>query len=312
MALELFEDPHVQFSVIVKDVTYDENQLKEIVENRALMETVDLIIGPFYSDLFAIAATYAKQYRIPIVNPFTTRTDFLNYNEFVYKAMPSGEDIPQEFYKTLIEYNILAKVFIWTEDTNAQYVLDFKHYFDKHEVTYKIVPFQLGVKNLLNCFSNQEPERENVIIVFSKDEARIIQNIRSITDVNMFPQGTIFVVPEQWMELNQLDLEILNQLQVHYFSKYYIDYRDEKTKNFIQEFQTRFLSYPTLKRYAFQGFDITNYFIDALLHDFQKLNINPHAVSMGFHFVKHKEGGYENRQYQFLKLQNYEIKRVER
>lgn len=307
IALEHFESEKIQLSVIVKDISSDETQLKQLMENQELMKSVDLMIGPFYSNLFAIAASYAKHYQIPIVNPFTTRTDFLADNEFVYKAMPSKEDIPLSIYQSLIEYNVLAKVFIWAEDTIAQDVKAFQHCFEQNEVQYKMVPFLSNIKNLLQCFVHQEPERENIVIVSSKNEARIIQNIRLMEDVNLFPEGTIFLVPEQWMDLNQSDLEILNRLQVHYYSNYYVNYADEKTQNFIQEFQTRFFAFPTLKRYAFQGFDITNYFIDILINDFQELTINPHAISMGFKFVKIPKGGYENRQYQFLKLQNYEI-----
>ena len=85
---ELGKDETFHFEIVVRDVSNSESQLRKILEDKELMSDVNLIIGPFFSKLFTIAAEYAKQYQIPIVNPFTSRQDVVEGNEFVYKLIP--------------------------------------------------------------------------------------------------------------------------------------------------------------------------------------------------------------------------------
>ena len=88
MALDEYNAKGVSLNIIVRDISNNESKLCHLMENEALMRDVDLIVGPFFGKLFTIAAHYAKQYQIPIVNPFSSRQDFIEENEYVFTYMP--------------------------------------------------------------------------------------------------------------------------------------------------------------------------------------------------------------------------------
>ena len=115
IALEEYDEQNVPLNVIVKDVTEDEASLRAIMENERLMRDVDLIVGPFFSKTFLVAAEYAKRYGIPIVNPFTNRTDILTDNNYVYKVMPSLETKPISLIYAAENYPGYKIIYRWSD-----------------------------------------------------------------------------------------------------------------------------------------------------------------------------------------------------
>ena len=51
---------------------------------------VDLIVGPFFSKSFGVVQEYAKEHRILIVNPLSTRENIVEDNPYVVKLKPSS------------------------------------------------------------------------------------------------------------------------------------------------------------------------------------------------------------------------------
>ena len=115
MALDEYETSYRRINVVVRDITYDNEKLRGIMEDEELMNRVDLIIGPFFASQFEIAAEYAKIYGIPIVNPFTNKQDILTDNEFVYKVQSSAETMAEMVFHRWIEKDKKSEVLVWTE-----------------------------------------------------------------------------------------------------------------------------------------------------------------------------------------------------
>ena len=92
-----------------------------------------------------------------------------------------------------------------------------------------------------------------------------------------------------------------------FISDYYVDYKHEKTLYFTGEFIERYASPPDLKRFSFQGYDITKYLITALINDFDTTRFSFEPLSLDIRFEKSEEGGYENQGKRLLRLKNFEI-----
>lgn len=80
----------ITVNLFAYDVDNDGNRTLELVNSPAFAQT-DLIIGPLYVEPNRIAAAYANQNEIPLLNPIATGSDLIANNPMAFLAMPSLE-----------------------------------------------------------------------------------------------------------------------------------------------------------------------------------------------------------------------------
>lgn len=308
LALEEFDSQGISLNVIVKDITDNEQKLKNILKDTTFMRNIDLIIGPFYAPLFEIAAKYAAIYEIPIVNPFSNRKDFLQGNPFVYKLIPSPEAKLKLLKDLLIDKNPESQFILYTEnETSSEYQL-YRNFFIQENINYSHIPFLSESSNLLRHLNKTQ---HSIVIVVAESVEKIISNIRSVSAIEKIPSAT-FIIPENWIYDIENELRDFNRLQVHFFSNYSLDRKDEKTVYFESEFIERFHSPPDIHRYSYQGYDITRFFVNYLIHDFDTTRFNYSPISFDFHFDKIENGGHENQRIRLLQMKDFELIEVEK
>lgn len=300
MALDEYDRQGVNLKVVVRDITNNEAKLRRIMEDTELMKEVDLIIGPFFGKPFAVAAGYAKEYGIPIVNPFSSRQDFLNGNEFVYKLMPSMEARPA-MIAFMAQQSKAFPIIIYGDSTAPNKELQtYLHYFQQNHISYVVTP---NASTVVNWLSN---DKQRFVVTFYDNPAQNLIISRNLLYSKNIDNLT-FVVPETWLESKTYDIEYYSKLNLHFFSNYYVDFENEKTKTFIYDYTQRFGVPPTLQNFAFQGYDITRYFVDFIINekDLDRVKVSPIAFPLSFD--KYVDGGYENVNVQFLEVNDNEI-----
>lgn len=303
MALDEYETSPYRINVIVKDITYDNKKLVDIMENEALMSQVDLIIGPFFAPQFEIAANYAKNHQIPIVNPFTSKVDILEGNEYVYKVQSSAESMAETIRQRWLGQNETSEILLWTErGADIPALQRCERIFTQLGIPYEFVidGDKSGMKGRLSH------HKRHVVMAFLPSEATIIARTRDLGVEDELP-NTVFIVPEEWLGIGTLDVEYLNKLNVHFFSDYFVNEENDSSLVFISDFIERYNTPPDLERFSFQGYDITKYFIELMLHDFDASQVRCSPVSMKFDFRKKENGGYENHGVFLLQLKDYKI-----
>lgn len=301
VALDEYEAAGVPLKVIVKDISDSETKLRSIMENKALMSSVDLIIGPFFSKHFAIAAKYARDYKIPIVNPFTTRTDILVGNEYVYKLSPSLETRPATVAYTA-EMFPKHQILIYADSVKdvKEYKV-YSNYFRTKKIPFKYVPVSSNLTTALRT------DCKNIVVMFSKDPAKMLMVSRDLifkSDLN----NLLLIVPEEWMDAKTYDIEYYSKLNLHYFSDYYIDSQNEKTQVFVHNYKDKFGVPPTLNYFSYQGYDVTRYFVELLRNGMDVDRVKVEPIAYPFSFDKTEGNGYENVNVQFLEVMDNEIK----
>ena len=300
VALEEYHNQNVALNVVVKDVTDDETGLREIMEDKNLMEDVDLIIGPFFNKTFQIAAEYAKQYQIPIVNPFTNRTDILTNNDYVYKVTPSLDSKPIAL-SYIAESFPHSNIILYTDSSvknteQLAYIRNFKN----NGISYQEVSNQAGLmKGIL-------PNTKNIIVVFSSNAAKMLMLSRDLLYKSR-PEDIILVVPEKWMSSHTYDVEYYSKLNLHFFSNFYVDKQDPQTQLFVQRYMDKFKSMPTIENFAFQGYDITRFFVEMIRNDGDIDRVKLLPICYPMTFDKTSDGGYENVNIHFLEVSSDEI-----
>ena len=307
MALDEYETSYRRINVVVRDITYDNEKLRGIMEDEELMNRVDLIIGPFFASQFEIAAEYAKIYGIPIVNPFTNKQDILTDNEFVYKVQSSAETMAEMVFHRWIEKDKKSEVLVWTErGADIRALQNCEQYFNKLNIPYEFV-LEDG-KNAMK--RHWEDGNHHVVFPFFQLNTTVIANMRSLGVEKDFP-NTVFVVPEEWLEIDALEVDYLNKLNVLFFSDYFVNTENDKTLVFISDFIERYGTPPDLKRFSFQGYDITKYFVELMFNDFEMSRVQYEPLVMKFDFQKTDNGGYENHGMFLLQLKDYKIQMSE-
>lgn len=306
MALEEYETTTKHLHVIVRDVTYNDTKLQSLLQDDQLMKKVDLIIGPFFASQFTLAAQTAKKYNIPIVNPFAHKTSILNDNEYVYKATPTKTFL-YETIQAKCQTEKTTQLIVWTDAVTPNDECKFcTEYLKNHNVPFTTVHMDKN-EHLLPKLTTSSPK---IVLAFLDSKPNIIAQTRMLGLAENI-QNTIFFVPQEWLEMNELDAEYLNALNVHFASNFFVDKEDAADLLFMSNFIEKYGTPPDLNNYAFQGYDITKYFVELMLHDFNSAKVGFVPVASKFNFVKTPSGGYENHGAFILQLKDYTIQTAE-
>jgi hypothetical protein len=117
----------------------------------------------------------------------------------------------------------------------------------------------------------------------------------------------------KWDEMEGLEPEFLVNLNTHLMTPSFIDYEDPEIKKFVIQFQQKYMTDPD--PLAFQGFDITFYFLNALgkfgkalIYCIPELRMT--SLQNNFHFIGSDGNGFENRHWDIYKFENYRTIKV--
>ncbi len=302
----------VKLNVYDTDAGNATSKTSQLLSSRSL-NGMDLIIGPFFANSFEQVAVYAKNQKIPIVNPLSERSEILESNPYVIKMQPSAWSVYGNAARKIAKaypdahYTIMRR----NDSENKSMASVFQSALDKalitpgrvHEVNYSQVSDAGLMKSLV-------AGRPNVIFMLTSDKALIPALLRKLNDVRD-KYNIIVVGLNDWQNM-EMDLKYLNNLNAHFFAPWFVDYSSENTTQYIQEFRRRYEGEPEQVRYAYQGYDFTRYFLDAMFNFGPEFltclgEIRNPMLSSEFRFYEVPGGGYENTGVTVYKLNNYKF-----
>lgn len=103
--------------------------------------------------------------------------------------------------------------------------------------------------------------RNNLFIVYGNDKVFANEIVNKVTKLIEYYPITVIMLPE-WSKFDRLFNDNLMKMHAIYFDDKYIDYQSIRVESFICKFRDRYHTEP--QEYAFQGFDIGWYFLNAL------------------------------------------------
>jgi len=299
MALQEYENSNKKINIIVRDAVTDLGALTKILEDSVLMLRVNIIIGPFYGSLFPVAAEFAKQHNIVIINPFSTRFDFVENNPHVYKLIPSFSSRPKTITEVFLsqpnEYNII----LWNDSTATPELQAYKNYFKENHIPFKEI-------NTLTIFQNTK--KKNLIIAFFEQPTRVIHCVHTL--INNDAEKNIVVVPEKWLSISELTEDFFNLPHLYYFVNYFVDENSSKIKQFQSEHIFNYEAPAELIAYSYQGYDITRYFIDLYFVDYNFNEVRFTPLSYQFQWEQILNGGFENSKARLIRVKDLGLEEV--
>lgn len=307
LALESYQNSNITIKVIVRDITTDEKKLLKILQDERLMKDVDLIIGPFYSSLFQIASNYAAEHKIAIINPFSTKTNFVNENKFVYKLTPSLQSRPESLYKNLISKHEDYAIVLWYDSEENIELNAYETYFKEKQIPYTLTKVKPETYSLNLTLS---PTKHNIIVALYQNQTNIVNQMR-LLEASQDSYDYSLIFPEEWLQVSSLDEDFYAMRNIYYFSNFFVDLNNPFIIEYKENYVLTYQSPCQIERYSYQGYDITKYFIDLYLADYNEKKVLYTPMSYKFRFKQWSNGGFENDKIRFIEIKNFEKREVE-
>jgi LysM repeat protein/ABC-type branched-subunit amino acid transport system substrate-binding protein len=314
LAIDSLKRSGLKAKIFIYDI--DDSDSLNIVGllKRPELKEMNLMIGPLYGSSFMPIAKFAKEHSIPIVSPFTQINKILFDNLYVCKVLPSSA-MQIELMANYVVDSFRTQNLILLNNGNPKEVTFYNAFKKAGNKALKkaggaAVDTLREAKSLNVIESMLNPSKTNVVVLPSNNQSYVTE---FISKLNKAPDKNKIVVfgLQSWLNFDNLDFEYLNKLAVHIPSNNFIDYRDLSTKNFVRAYRDKFRTEPEL--YAFQGYDITSYFI-SLLQKYGSGFLNNivddknKGIEIDFNFMQYPmESGFENKFVYILKYEDYKL-----
>ena len=122
--------------------------------------------------------------------------------------------------------------------------------------------YKFSHENLSLIHKQLSGVRNNLIIAYGDDNVFATQILNSFAkDSDRYPI-TLVAVPN-WAKLEKLLVDNLLKMNAIYVNDFFVDYGDENVKRFVLDFRRKYVCEP--QNYAFEGYDVAWYFLNALM-----------------------------------------------
>ncbi len=293
---------------------YDVGQLStkalEAIQSPELKK-MDMIFGPFFKNTFSIVAEFAKENKIPIVNPFSSRNDILQGNPYVFKLLPSVESQP-ELVANLVkrdfsDYRVIF--YVANKFQNAELIGQFTQAIEQNDLTGKkivrVVDYSSDSTQGFSKYASMV--QPNLVIIYAENEVLPATLLSKLSELKKDYQITVIGLPE-WEKFTNIESDYLIALNACIFTSSYVDSHSDEVKSFTLAYRAKYLDEPLY--YAFSGFDAGYFFLSALLYfgeDFAGCvnNLGTHLIQNQYHFERKDDSGYDNLNWNILQYNDY-------
>jgi hypothetical protein len=155
--------------------------------------------------------------------------------------------------------------------------------------------------------------KSNIIVMVSENKSYVLDVITKLNEHRNEYSVTLLGLP-RWDRFDDIETDYLVNLKTHVLAPFFVDYDDPAVRRFVSLYQERYQTDPDAL--AFQGFDITWYFVNALWkygRSFERcipeLHIN--SLQTDFRFISSGDNGFENQYWEMYEYDNYRLRRIQ-
>ncbi|GET29543.1 LysM peptidoglycan-binding domain-containing protein [Prolixibacter sp. SD074] len=323
LALDTLKQQGIKTELYVYDTNQDTSVIRQLVQRPEFL-SLNLIIGPVYPKCQKLVSQLSAKNRIPMVSPLSANGGWLASNPYYFQINPdkmyrlkaTADYLGDDFFNK----NFIVMKMGNNAHLDESQMVDWVRnkffstgYYDQtpsvlfHEFDFR----EGGYYGLIHLL---DPNKENVVIVPMTSEADV--NV-AVTNLNTAAKkySITLVGLSEFSRYRSIETDYLHNLKLHYLAPYYIDYRDKSVVRFIQRYRNDFYDEPN--QFSFQGYDITNYFVNAIRKFGTKFAqclpyLNVHLLQGDYNFQKVSDfGGFMNHTLYIMKYtRGYQVKAV--
>ena len=307
MALDSLKETGVSLKVTVYDAERDTLKTLRLLQDPEL-RNMDLIIGMMYHWNFQIVADFAEKNNISIVNPLSERDLIVEKHKKVFKVRPSLKTQFSELIRYLETGFIDSNIVVISDNQRMNQTIA-NNIITTMEGKKADVHLAEGYGEVLSLLSKK---KGNIIIMISDDKSYVLDVVTKLNEHRNEFGITLMGLP-RWDRFEDIEADYLVNLKTHIMAPCFVDYDDPGVKKFVSMYQDRYYTDPD--PLAFQGFDITFYFVTALWkygRSFDRCipDLRMKSLQTDFRFSPSKENGYENQYWEMYEYDNYHLRRI--
>lgn len=323
MAVDSLKRTGTSVNLHVYDCNKDNASLKAILAKNE-MKKMDVIFGPMHQQQIKPLSDFAEKNRIRLVIPFTSKSDEVFNNPYVYQINTSQSYLYSEVYEHFTRQFPKANV-IFIEPASpdkekADFIKGLTQELKRKGITMNTVSINAFSQEKLK--SVMQNDKENIFIPTSGSNTLLTKIIPQLTLlVRNNPEKTInlFGYPE-WQTYTKDYLENFFEIGVYFYSSFYTNNLFPAavsfTNNYHKWYSKELVSkYPC---YGMLGFDTGFFFLKGLsrfgtqLEDnLSRMNLTP--IQTGFNFQRvNNWGGFVNKKVFFIHYtKNFELVKLD-
>ena len=306
-----------EMNVSVELNTYDTGKSVESIQNilaKEELKGMDIIFGPAYPDQVKPLAEFAKNNQIRLVVPFTSKTDEVFDNPYIYQINTPQSYLYSEVYEHFLrkfttEYKV---IFLDAGDASAKdkevFIKGFKDELSAKGVNYKELKAEDinpdAIKLAMDSTIN------NIFIPTSASNTALIKIIPQLTVITREKphyRMMLFGYPD-WQTYTHDHLGSFFELDTYFYSSFYTNNLFPAAIQFTSAYRKWYSKdmANTYPKYGMLGFDTAFFFLKGmhqygtnLEENLSKLKVNP--IQTGFKFDRvNNWGGFINRKVFFV------------
>jgi LysM repeat protein len=296
--------------VYVFDTMRDTLEVQKIL-SKPLMKEMDLIIGPFHTELVDKTARFAAENHIFYVSPTALNIESVKNSPYLIQVTTGTMSTVAPTMDIISQQRDSIRVVLIGNKSETDQTL-FHAYHNKLKTILPdslISTYQFKVDSLKTPPEYLQKKKKNVVIVTATDEVFITiiaAHLNASTrdyPVNLYGLSV-------WTNFINLDPEYLHNVEFRFATPYYIDYTRKEVLRFLQQYRKYYATEPNLNKqgsysllpvqHAFLGYDILFFFGSAVKlygKDFGHCvsHFRLPALQSDFHFTKiNSTGGHIN------------------
>lgn len=287
IAADTLRSMGLDMNIHVFSIERDTNQVVDLIRSGKL-DRMDLIIGPVYSGNLAAVADYASGKNIPVISPVPLRSsEPLKNRPYLYMVYPSLEVAQRAIAHRVADYYNGNFVFIHQDTARVdRSVSDFKSMIFSElssKIAYENIKFKEFIFYNRSALSNDSINRlehalsdktDNIILIASEESPVMSETIMDLHTLSK--KYTIRLVGYPAMrEIDNLEPKYYFDMGIELYSPYWLDYNKPDVRSFLASYRGKFLTEPAENSFAWQGYDLTYYFITGLAMNGKEFLLNP-------------------------------------
>ena len=262
------------------------------------LDSFDFIIGHFSTDIVDIAADYCDKHRIPLFSPMDQKIERATYRHPYLVDVPLSAATQAMRLVESIRYDASSdNVIVLCENSEeqGQFHKDIISSLEYLHIPYSIARSGIGRSGSANVNGLLDSSKHNHIIITSEKESLASDAVRN---TGLLARGNRHkitgYISGKVRRFESIEQESFQSMNAHCSLGYFVDYKDEEVRNYVRRYRALYNSEPS--PYAFQGYDIAMYGVNALAKygSFMINGISTYPYSglqLNFRFDRRTPGG---------------------
>lgn len=265
LAQDSLQKQGVNINLYTYDTSADTMSVKRVLDMPELKQ-MDLVVGPIYKSTAKVAARFAAQNNINVINPLSMDLEMVqgNNNAFLFESSIATQARQAATYAYQNFSPKTAVILFEDAKDDTTFAYHYRQQFQKlggKVKTYKKINSKqtTGTAAAFNALKLNDAGH---LAVFS-DKMTAAVNATSLLQSSA-PKLPL-ITYDKWLDINQITLRQLDDLEVYFVSPKYVNKQSEAFQSFRKQFISKYKLPPSV--YAYAGFEMLYYF-GSLLHNY--------------------------------------------